>query len=184
MIYVTGNKKKFEEAKIILKDYDLEQKDLDIPEIQGTGQEILKEKALRAWEILKTPFIIEDVCFETEALGGMPGPYIKDFLFALADKNMTLYDVVSPLGKTRAKAVCNVAYVKSKEDILTVSGIATGDIVSPKGNLDHGKVSFNKIFKPDGCEITYGEMTMEEHAQHSARSNALRKLEKELYQNS
>ena len=38
MIYVTGNKKKFEEASIILKDYSLEQKDLDIPEIQGTAE--------------------------------------------------------------------------------------------------------------------------------------------------
>ena len=90
MIYVTGNKKKFEEAKLILKNFRLKQEDLDLPEIQGKPEEIIHVKALAAWDILQRPFIIEDVCFNAEALGGMPGPYIKDFLFALTDSGKTL----------------------------------------------------------------------------------------------
>lgn len=175
MIYVTGNKKKFEEAQIVLKDMDLEQVDLDLPEIQGSPLEILKAKAKGAWDILKKPFLIEDVCFEAEALGGMPGPYIKDFLFALADKNLSFFDIVAPLGSQRAHSFCHVAFVKGENDMVFLSGKASGEIVKPKGTLDHGKVSFNKCFKPDGFEKTYGEMTMEEHALYSARSKALKK---------
>lgn len=176
MIYVTGNKKKFEEATISLAPLDLEQVDLDFPEIQGSSKEVLTDKALKAWEKLRKPFIIEDVSFEADALGGMPGPYIKDFLFALADHQITLFDILSPLGNTKAKAHCHVAYVKSEKDILFITGSASGTVVPPKGNLDHGKVSFNKVFKPDNFHKTYGEMTMEEHAVYSSRGNALEKL--------
>ena len=102
--------------------------------------------------------------------------YIKDFLFALADKNLTFYDVVAPLSSKRGQAICRVAFVEAKDKIRIFTGEASGDIVEPKGELDHGKVSFNKIFKPDGSEKTYGQMSMAEHALCSARSDALRKL--------
>ncbi len=176
MIYVTGNKKKFEEASLALAPLYLEQVDLESQEIQGSCKEILLDKARKAWEILRKPFITEDVSFEIEALGGMPGPYIKDFLFALSHHNITLFDIVSPLQNTKAKSFCHVAYVRSETDITLITGSTSGNIVSPKGNLDHGKVSFNKIFKPENFSKTYGEMTMEEHALYSSRGDALRKL--------
>ena len=176
MIYVTGNNKKFEEAQIILNKIKLQQCDLDLPETQGSCTDILRAKAQDAWKLLEKPFIIEDVSFEAEALGGMPGPYIKDFLFALANKNLTLFDILSPLGNTKATAVCSVAFVKNKDEIITASGQSSGTVVSPKGDLNHGKVSFNKVFRPKESHKTYGEMTMKEHALYSARSRALKKL--------
>ena len=133
-------------------------------------------KALAAWDILQQPFVIEDVCFEADALAGMPGPYIKDFLFAIADKNITLHDIVEPLGNIRAHSVCHVAYVKNEDKIEFFTGRSSGEIVAAKGDLDHGKVSFNKVFKPEGHDKTYGEMSMAEHAKYSARSLALTQL--------
>lgn len=176
MIYVTGNKKKFEEASLALAPLPLEQVDLELQEIQGTSEEILQDKALKAWRILKKPFIVEDVSFEIEALGGMPGPYIKDFLFALSYHNISFFDIISPLKNTRAKSFCHVAYVCSEKNMTFIIGSASGNIVSPEGSLDHGKVSYNKIFKPENFSKTYGEMTMEEHALYSSRGDALRKL--------
>ena len=176
MIYVTGNKKKFEEASLALAPLSLEQVDLESQEIQGTSKEILLDKARKSWEILRKPFIVEDVSFEIEALGGMPGPYIKDFLFALSNNNITLFEIISPLQNTKAKSLCHVAYVRSETDIIFITGSISGNIVPPKGNLDHGKVSFNKIFKPENFSKTYGEMTMEEHVLYSSRGDALRRL--------
>ena len=51
-----------------------------VPELQGTTQEIAKEKCRRAAEILQGPCITEDTALCFEAMNGLPGPYIKFFL--------------------------------------------------------------------------------------------------------
>lgn len=51
-----------------------------VPEIQGTTEEIAREKCRRAAEILQGPCITEDTALCFEALNGLPGPYIKFFL--------------------------------------------------------------------------------------------------------
>ena len=51
-----------------------------VPELQGTTEEIAKEKCRRAAELLNGPCITEDTALCFEALNGLPGPYIKHFL--------------------------------------------------------------------------------------------------------
>ena len=102
LVFVTGNANKLREVKeILLKSapglFDITSRDLDLPEIQGTTQEVAKAKVEAAAIAIGGPCITEvscaggearrelillskDTALGFEALGGLPGPYIKYFM--------------------------------------------------------------------------------------------------------
>lgn len=53
---------------------------VDLPEYQGEPDEVARSKCQLAASQIKGPVITEDTCLCFNALGGMPGPYIKWFL--------------------------------------------------------------------------------------------------------
>lgn len=53
---------------------------IDLPEYQGEAGEISRAKCREAAKYVKGPVMVEDTCLCFNALGGMPGPYIKWFL--------------------------------------------------------------------------------------------------------
>ena len=60
---ITGNKSKFEEAREILKDTDIElkQEKIDLIEIQSIEQEqVVIDKAEQAFQKLKKPVLVDD----------------------------------------------------------------------------------------------------------------------------
>jgi|SRR3989344_2276074 len=78
--YVTGNNSKFLTGKHFLSNFgiDIEQKILDIPEIQSDDvEQIAKDKAEKAFEIVKAPIFVNDSGWYIEALNGFPGPFMK-----------------------------------------------------------------------------------------------------------
>ena len=54
--------------------------DIDLPEYQGTPEEVVRAKCTLAAQHIKGPVVVEDTSLCFNALGGMPGPYIKWFL--------------------------------------------------------------------------------------------------------
>lgn len=78
---VTGNPGKVAELQAIaLGKLDFVMQDLDIDEIQSLDLEkIVKDKAFRAYSMLKAPVIVDDVSAELASLNGLPGPFIKFF---------------------------------------------------------------------------------------------------------
>ena len=108
--FITGNPHKLEEAKSVLKDYDItiESLQFDIDEIQHYNPlEITKAKARAAYEKAGYPIVVNDSSWEIPALGGFPSGYMKDvanwftaedFLALMKDKNdrrIILHDVVA-----------------------------------------------------------------------------------------
>lgn len=108
--FITGNPHKLEEAKSVLKDYDItiESLQFDIDEIQHYNPlEITKAKARAAYEKAGYPIVVNDSSWEIPALGGFPGGYMKDvanwftaedFSALMKDKNdrrIILHDVVA-----------------------------------------------------------------------------------------
>jgi inosine/xanthosine triphosphate pyrophosphatase family protein len=51
-----------------------------IVEYQGSPEEVCREKCKEAAKSIQGPVIIEDTCLCFNAMGGLPGPYIKWFL--------------------------------------------------------------------------------------------------------
>ena len=86
LTFITGNKKKLEEFLSIIvgspleAKYEVTNQTLDLDELQGAPEFIASRKAKEATQHCDTAVIIEDVALCFNALKGLPGPYIKDFL--------------------------------------------------------------------------------------------------------
>lgn len=149
---ITGNKGKAEYFGKFMG-MEIEHMNLDLDEIQSLElKEIVKHKVMQAYKIAKKPVIVEDVGLEFKALGKLPGPFIKFFLKEL--KMQQLCDLVD--GKSReATARCVVGYCDG-DNIEMFEGELHGTIAkTPKGENGYG---WDKIFIPDGYEITRAEM--------------------------
>ena len=66
-------------------------RNIDLPEYQGTPREIVMSKCKLAADVIKGPVIVEDTSLCFNALGGMPGPYIKWFLDAVGPSGGNLF---------------------------------------------------------------------------------------------
>ncbi len=78
--YVTGNKNKLKFANLMMNKFgiEVEQRELDVHEIQGENYlEISTMKAEEAFAKLQEPLFITDTSWEIPALGSFPGPYMK-----------------------------------------------------------------------------------------------------------
>jgi inosine triphosphate pyrophosphatase len=171
MIYfITGNKNKLEEVRLVLP--NVEQLDIDLPEIQEIdAKEIIKNKLLEALNHAKGEFIVEDTSLYLDCLKGLPGPLIKWFLKTVG--NNGLAEIAEKLGDDKAEAKTIIGYAKNHEEIFFFEGAIKGRIIKPKGESNFG---WDPIFLPDGYEKTFAEMSREEKNKISMRRNALNKL--------
>jgi len=82
ILFITGNQNKLREVREILgkSGITIESKTLDIPEIQGTTEEISAAKCRRAAKLINAPCLVDDTALCFKAMGGLPGPYIKSFM--------------------------------------------------------------------------------------------------------
>jgi len=174
LYFLTGNKSKLKEAREILK-IDVQQLDIDLPEIQEMDpQKIIGEKIKEAIKHHKGNFIVEDTSLYFEGLNGLPGPLIKWFLNALGLKG--LYDMAKSSGNINAKASTMIGYYNG-EKVQFIEGTTSGEIVPPTGKTNFG---WDPIFRPEGHNKTYEEMSSDEKNEVSHRGKAFSKLKKIL----
>jgi len=174
LYFITGNKNKFEEVKSILE--DVEQLDIDLPEIQEIDPKIIiKEKLLEALQHQKGEFIVEDASLYFNVLNGLPGPLIKWFMKALGKEGLA--NLASKLGDNKARVETIIGYAKNHEEIYYFEGSITGRIVAPRGESGFG---FDPIFQPDGYNKTLAEMSQEEKNKISMRRAVVDKLKEFL----
>ena len=169
--FVTGNTHKIDEARYALPEFDIQQASFDIPEIQGTQEEIVIDKALKAFALLKKPCIVEDVSLCIDAWKGLPGPYIRTFAETL--KAQGLWELVKHLKDTSCSAIATIGYAEQGQKPFLFEGVVKGKLVAPRGTLGWG---FNPIFEPEGMGKTYAEMGGEGKSKISHRKRALEKL--------
>ncbi|KAJ7248878.1 inosine triphosphate pyrophosphatase-like protein [Mycena haematopus] len=174
LIFVTGNPNKLKEVKAILsaggRPIEIETQSLDIPEIQGTTQEVAIAKCRRAAELLGRPCITEDTALCFEALKGLPGPYIKYFLAALGHEGLNALSLPSKA----AWALCTFAYSAGPgADPILFEGRTDGSIVPARGPDIFG---WDAVFEPSGTGLTYAEMPSDQKNKISHRYKALEKL--------
>jgi inosine triphosphate pyrophosphatase len=172
--FITGNKNKFEEAKAVLP--ELEMLEIDLPEIQEVNsEEIIKAKLLEALKHQEGEFVVEDTSLSFECLNGLPGPFIKWFLQEIGNEG--LFNLVAKMGNNKAEAKTMVGYAKNKDEIKFFEGSIKGQIVKPEVETNFG---WDPIFKPEGKEMTFAEMTKDEKNELSMRRKAFEKLKEEI----
>ena len=165
---VSGNQGKLREwQRILPATMELAIHDLDLDEIQSLDLEaIVADKAKRAYDILKTPVLVEDISAGLESLNWLPGPFIKFFEHRLGQD--ALYKLAGKAGQT-AKVTCMIAYYDGKK-LISAKVEVMGQVVESRGQNGFG---FDKVFIPDGSTKTYGQMTHLEKDKVSHRAKAI-----------
>ncbi len=167
---ITGNAGKAEEVSRYLG-MPIEHTSLDLDEIQSLDlEEIVKDKAARAFEKIGEPVLVEDVSFTFHSLGKLPGPLIKWFLKELGNEG--LCKLVDGKDRLCTATVC-YGFHDGKE-VKLFSGEMAGSVSdSPRGSNSFGWAS---VFIPEGYDKTYAELTNEEQAPIAMRNKALKEL--------
>jgi len=175
VVFVTGNAGKLKEVREILADgapIEVESRDLDLPEIQGTTQEIAMEKCRRAAELIGGPVITEDTALCFAAMNGLPGPYIKFFLRELGHEGLNR--MLDGFSTRAAWALCTFAYSAGPgtEPVL-FEGRTDGTIVRARGPAKFG---WDPVFEAEDTGLTYAEMDAPQKNAISHRGRAVQKL--------
>jgi inosine triphosphate pyrophosphatase len=168
--FITGSKNKFEEVKAVIT--DIEQLDIDLPEIQHVdAHEIIKAKLAEATKRQPGELMVEDTSLYFDCLNGLPGPLIKWFMKTVG--NDGLANIAAKLGDTKAQAKTIIGYANSQGEVEFFEGVIEGTIVAPRGETGFG---WDPIFLPDGYNKTFAEMAQDEKNTLSMRKIAAAKL--------
>ena len=160
--FVTGNANKLKEVRAILgsscdASFVLEAKKVDLPELQGEPETIAAEKAALAARQIGGPTLVEDTSLCFNALGGLPGPYVKWFLEKTGHDG--LYNMLAAYEDKSAYAQCVFAYCEGPDTKpIVFVGRTNGVIVPARGPSDFG---WDPVFAPDDAIAdgrTYAEM--------------------------
>jgi len=178
--FVTSNPGKVEEARKYLEPLGVEvyQLRLSYPEIQAdTLEEVAEYGAKWLAEKIEVPFFLDDSGLFVDALRGFPGVYS-----AYVYRTLGFSGILRLLeGETNRKAHFKSVIAYWDGGLHTFTGRVDGEITTePRGS---GGFGFDPIFKPDGFDKTFAEMTTEEKNEISHRGRALKALAQWLKEN-
>ena len=179
--FVTGNKGKLAEVQAVLssvRSINLVSQKMDLPELQGDPVYVSKKKcSVAAGLVAKGAVITEDTSLCFDALGGMPGAYVKWFLEKAGLEGLNR--MLDGFEDRTAWAQTVIAYCEKEGGKVRVFvGRTKGTIVRPRGGGDFG---WDAIFEckeggNESCGLTYAEMSMEMKNRVSHRGKALAEL--------
>ena len=118
----------------------------------------------------------DDTGLEVESLGGKPGVYSARFAGEPSNSENNMQKLLVDLEtKTNRKAQFRTAVsLNINEKKFLFEGICTGEILTKKqGEKGFG---YDPVFKPEGFNQSFAEMTSEEKNKISHRGIAIRKL--------
>ncbi|KPA81523.1 hypothetical protein ABB37_03871 [Leptomonas pyrrhocoris] len=207
---VSGNKGKLTEVQHYLSGVGVtvEAVNIDLTETQNhSAEQISHDKAVEAYRVVNkmpvgeplrsggTPVLVDDTSLEFDALGGLPGPYIKWFLdrlgvegllkmvrgFAAAGEENSTQQAPQ---HRQAAAVCIISYCYGVDEtagtplVKQFKGVCRGALpIAPRGSVGFG---WDSVFAPEAQQPPYGktfaEMTVEEKNTLSHRAKALEML--------
>ena len=182
LVFASNNKNKIQEIKHQLPE-DIELLSLedigcneDIPETADTieGNAILKANYVT--QNYGYDCFADDTGLEVYALNGAPGVYSARYAGEQKDANDNMNKLLSELNEiTNRKANFKTVIalnLNNKQHLF--EGIAKGEITTEKsGNEGFG---YDPIFKPEGKNLTFAEISLKEKASLSHRGKAVAQL--------
>lgn len=178
LYFITGNSNKLKEIEAIIP--GIKNLELDLSEIQSNSpQDIIEAKLNEANKIHpELELIVEDASLRMDALGGFPGTFVKSFL----EKNslIDIYNIAKDRNNYGAQAITVIGYKDKFGEKHYFTGVVNGKIIEPKVKTDFG---WDPVFKPNGYDKSFGEMTSKEKNVVSMRGIAAEKLKKHYENN-
>ena len=174
LVVVSTNPGKIEEINAILGT-NHKVSTIDVTEIQSLDlDQVITAKAKAAYAKIKKPVLVTDVSLEIEALGSLPGPFVKFFLKTLGEEGT----VRLIKGKSTKTKVTDAVGIYDGKILKIFKGSVYGHLV-PKKRGKNG-FGFDFVFVPNGYKKTYSQLSKSEKNKISHRALALKKLKKYL----
>lgn len=170
--FITGNQNK---ANFLAKYFDrpVAIHKLDLEEIQSLDPHVVVEhKARQAYEVLKTPVLVEDAQLIFDAMGRLPGTFIRWFIEEIGYDG--LLRMANSLPDQMAHGTVCYGLFDGSDEVHFFDGEMRGRIAPESRGT--GGFGFDPIFINEGYEKTRAEMTEEEYARTSYRTPAMNKL--------
>jgi len=182
LVFATNNKNKFDEIRYKIGDIVqlINLNDLgfneEINETHMTLEENAAEKAFFIFERFKLNCFADDTGLEIKALSGNPGVFSARYAGDESCSENNIKRVLKELKEIRnreAQFRTVIALVENGK-LITFEGRIRGKILEErKGSKGFG---YDPIFRPDGFDKTFAEMSLEEKNIISHRTVAVNKL--------
>ena len=182
IVFATSNEHKLKEIRHLLGDSfsllsltDLNLND-DIPENEPDLEGNALHKARYVHKLVSMNVFADDTGLEIEALGGLPGVHSARFAGEEKNSGANIEKVLKMMGDTpgrRARFRTVIALVLDGKEYV-FDGIVRGNIIKEK----RGKEGFgyDPVFVPEGSELTFAQMPLNEKNMISHRARAFEKL--------
>ena len=183
LVFASNNAHKLSEIRALLGDRievvslsDLQCHD-EIPETADTLEGNALIKARYVWERFGLYCFADDTGLEVEALGGAPGVYSARFAgeHATFEDNVSLLlERLSGVAAPRRARFRTVIALIDEYGTHFFEGSVDGDITLERSG-DHG-FGYDPVFRPEGREETFAQLTEQEKNSMSHRGRAVQKL--------
>lgn len=183
LVFASNNAHKLSEIRAILGDRieiislsDLQCHD-EIPETADTLEGNALIKARYVWEHYGLYCFADDTGLEVEALGGAPGVYSARFAgehASFEDNVRLLLERLSGVVAPRRARFRTVIALIDEYGTHFFEGSVEGEITLERSG-DHG-FGYDPIFRPEGREETFAQLTEQEKNSMSHRGRAVQKL--------
>lgn len=183
LVFASNNAHKLSEIRAILGDRieiislsDLQCHD-EIPETADTLEGNALIKARYVWEHYGLYCFADDTGLEVEALGGAPGVYSARFAgehASFEDNVSLLLERLSGVATPRRARFRTVIALIDEYGTHFFEGSVDGEITLERSG-DHG-FGYDPIFRPEGREETFAQLTEQEKNSMSHRGRAVQKL--------
>lgn len=181
LVFATNNKHKLEEVQAMIGDkFQLRTlKEIgcldDIPETGHTFRDNASQKSHYIWDRFQMDCFSDDSGLEVDALNGEPGVYSAHYSGS-RDSEENLQLVLSKMGgisKRSARFKCIISIIlDGKEHFF--EGSVEGEITNSRSGSEG--FGYDPIFKPEGYDISFAEMSADQKNEISHRARAVEKL--------
>ncbi|MDH5752574.1 MAG: RdgB/HAM1 family non-canonical purine NTP pyrophosphatase [Deltaproteobacteria bacterium] len=174
LYFATSNTHKVRETENYLG-LEIKSAPLELTEPQTLDmEELARHKALEAWDKLGRPVMVEDTALVFHGWKGLPGPFIRFFIENMGLEG--LYKALEGFPDKSAEAICTIGYHDGHR-VSCFHGHVKGHICPPRGEQGFG---WDPIFVPEGSELSFAEMSLDQKQRFSMRAQALEKFSQHL----
>lgn len=182
LVFATNNIHKINEIRSLLNDSF---KILSLAEIGFTGEIPEDSSTLEGNASQKAWFIrhkfgincfADDTGLEVEALNGEPGVYSARYAGAgrsFSDNMTKLLEKMSEINHRNARFRTVISLVTGDQEIQ-FEGVVRGEILRERRGIQG--FGYDPVFRPEGCELTFAEMDLEQKNKISHRGRAFNQM--------
>ena len=176
IIVATGNTDKFEEIASTLKEFGInaKQASIDVEEVGSSIEEIVVDKAKKAFAQIQQPLITDDTGIYFEAYEDFPGAFPRRTI-----EKLGLAGLLKKLeGMERGAFFKTVICYIDANGYEIFDGIIEGRIDDNIHGIGRRNLPYDRIFLPFGYNIPMCALTLNEITRISHRAQATRKFAK------